>query len=161
MNRTASAFLLVTGFTGLLAALSFALQVKGYGFGSLGIARLDEVASSATFVPLAALYALAGALIAILPLRAAGLVHANAATPVYSTTLVLLATIVGLQIARFAFGNDGALWVLLDWRFGFAGAVIAAHLFLDALRRNALLRTLAFIGFCAATLACLYWSFRL
>ncbi|WP_048647620.1 hypothetical protein [Nitratireductor soli] len=161
MNRTASAFLLVTAFTGLLAALSFALQIKGYGFGSLGVARLDALASSATFVPLAALYALAGALITILPLRAAGLVHANGATPVYSTALVLLATIVGLQAARFAFGDRGALWVLADWQFVFAGAIVAAHLCLDTLRRNALLRTLAFIGFCVAMLACLYWTFRL
>lgn len=161
MNRTASAFLLVATLTGLLVALSFALQIKGYGFGSLGVSRLDGVANSATFVPLAAIYAFSGALIMILPLGAAGMMHANGATPVYSTALVLLATIVGVQVARFAFGNDGALQVLLDWQFVFAAAIIAAHLSLNTLRRNALLRTLSFVGFVVAMLACLYWTFRL
>lgn len=160
MNRTASSFLLVAVLTGLLAALGFALVIKGYGFGKLGVARLDDIASAATFMPLAAVYALAGALIVILPIRAAGFVHANAATPVYSTSLVLLATIVGLQAARFAFGDRGALWVLLDWQFLFAAGIIAVHLSLDTLRRNALLRTLAFVFFLVAVLACLYWTFR-
>lgn len=161
MNRTASAFLLVAVLTALLTALSFALQIKGYGFGSLGVSRLDGLASSATFIPLAAIYALSAALIMIVPLGTAGLIHLNGATPVYSTSLVLLATIVGVQVTRFAFGNDGALEVLLDWQFIFAAAIIVAHLSLNTLRRNALLRTLSFVGFLVATLACLYWTFRL
>ncbi len=161
MNRTLAAFLLCAVLTGLLAALSIALRLKGYPFGDLGIARLDGLASSATFVPLAAIYAFAGVLMMILPLRAAGFVHANAAAPVHSAALVLLATIVGVQAARFAFGSRDALWVLVDWQFVFAAAIVAAHLAMNALRRNALLRTLFFVAFIAATLACLYWTFRL
>lgn len=161
MNRTASTFVLVAVLTGLLVALSFALQIKGYGFGGRGVERLDGLANAATFMPLAAVYALAGALIVILPIRAAGMVHANAATPIYSTSLVLLATIVGVQVTRFAFGATDALKVFLDWQFIFAAAIIAVHLSLDTLRRNALLRSLAFAGFLVATLACLYWTFRL
>src|SRR5690606_20050919 len=111
-----------------------ALQLKGYGFGALGTARLDGLASAATFIPLAAIYSFAAVLMMILPLRAAGFVMANAATPVYSTALVLLATIVGVQVARFAFGNHGALWVLADWQFLFAAAIVAAHLAMNALR---------------------------
>lgn len=161
MNRTAAAFVLIAVLAGLLAALGIALQLKGYGFGALGTARLDGLASAATFVPLAAIYSFAAVLMMILPLRAAGFVMANAATPVYSTALVLLATIVGVQAARFAFGNQGALWVLADWQFLFAGAIVAAHLAMNELRRNVLLRTLFFVAFIAATLACLYWTFRL
>jgi len=161
MNRTASAFLLCAAITGLLAALSIALRLKGYPFGDLGVARLDGLASAATFVPLAAIYAFAGLLMMILPLRAAGFVHANAATPVYSAALVLLATIVGVQAARAGFGSRDALWALADWQFVFAAAIVAAHLAMNALRRNVLLRTLAFVAFTAATLACLYWTFRL
>lgn len=161
MNRTASAFLLVAMLTGLLVALGFALQIKGYGFGGLGIARLDGLADASTFIPLAAIYALAGALIMILPLGWAGKLHVHGATPVYSTSLVLLATIFGVQVARFAFGDSGALRALVDWQFVFAAAIIVAHLSLNTLRRNALLRTLSFIGFIVAMLACLYWTFRL
>lgn len=161
MNRTAAAFVLIAVLAGLLAALGIALQLKGYGFGALGTARLDGLASAATFIPLAAIYSFAAVLMMILPLRAAGFVMANAATPVYSTALVLLATIVGVQAARFAFGNQGALWVLADWQFLFAGAIVAAHLAMNELRRNVLLRTLFFVAFIAATLACLYWTFRL
>lgn len=160
MNRTASAFLLVAVLTGLLVALSFALRIKGYGFGTLGIERLDGLANAASFIPLAALYAFAAMLVTILPIRAAAVVHANGTTPIYSTALVLLATIVGVQVARFAFGNNSALWTLIDWQFIFAAGIIVAHLSLDTLRRNVLLRTLAFIGFTVATLACLYWTFR-
>ena len=32
--------------------------------------------------------------------------------------------------------------------------------FMNDLRRNVLLRSLAFAGFAAATLACLFWSFE-
>lgn len=161
MNRTATAFLTITVMTALLAALSFAIQRRGYPLGSLGIERLDSVAGAATFVPIAALYVLSAALMMILPARAAGFIYANAASPVWHATLALFATIVGLQIARFAFGNRSALWSLVDWRFLFAVAVIAAHFFLDSFRQNVLLRTLAFIVFAAAMLACLFWTFRL
>ncbi len=160
MNRTASAFLIVAGLTALLVALSFGLQMKGYAFASLGITRLDGLANSRTFIPLAAIYAFAGALITIAPIRLAGLLHVSAAKPIFSTSLVLLATIAGVQIARFAFGYDAALQVLIDWQFLFAAGIIAAHLSLETLRRGALLRTLAFIGFIVAMLACLYWTFR-
>ncbi|WPZ13393.1 hypothetical protein T8J41_14690 [Nitratireductor rhodophyticola] len=160
MNRTASAFLLVAVLTGLLVALGFALQIKGYGFGSLGNERLDGLAGAATFLPLAALYAFTAMLVTILPIRAAAMVHANGTTPIYLTAVVLFATIVGMQITRMAFGNAGALWALVDWQFVFAAGIVMAHLSLDALRRNVLLRTLAFIGFATATLACLYWTFR-
>jgi hypothetical protein len=161
MNRTLAAFLTVAIMSGLLAALSIALRLKGYGFGDLGLVRLDAIADAATFIPLAALYAFAGALMMILPLRAAGFIHASAATPLYSAALVLLATIVGVQAARFAFGNRDALMVLIDWRFAFAAAIVGAHLAMNELRRNVLLRTVAFIVFVAAALACLYWTFRL
>ena len=161
MNRTLAAFLTVAIMSGLLVALSIALRLKGYGFGDLGVARLDGIASAATFIPLAAIYAFAGALMMILPLRAAGFIHANAATPVYSAALVLLATIVGVQAARFAFGSREALNVLLDWQFLFAAAIVGAHLAMNELRRNVLLRTVAFVAFTAAALACLYWTFRL
>lgn len=161
MNRTAAAFVLIAMLAGLLAALGIALELKGYGFGALGTARLDGLARAATFIPLAAIYSFAAVLMMILPLRAAGFVMANAATPVYSTAIALLATIVGVQAARFAFGSRGALWVLLDWQFLFAGAIVAAHLAMNELRRNVLLRTVFFVLFIAATLACLYWTFRL
>ena len=161
MNRTLAAFALVLVLTTLLVVLSIAVEQKGYAFGALGTARLDNLASAATFVPLAALYSFCAALMMILPLAAAGFVMGHGAVPVYSTALVLLSTIIGVQLARFGFGNRGALWVLADWQFIFAGAIIAAHLCMNALRRNILLRTLAFVFFVAATLACLFWTFRL
>lgn len=161
MNRTAAAFLLIAVLTGLLAALGIAVELKGYAFGALGVARLDGLASAATFVPLAAIYAFAAVLMMILPLRAASFVMASAATPVFSATLVLFATIVAVQAARFSFGNRGALSLLLDWQFLFAGAIVAAHLAMNELRRNVLLRTVFFVVFVAATLACLFWTFRL
>lgn len=160
MNRDIAAFLLIAVLTGLLATLSILLRLNGYAFGDVGLARLDGLASSVTFIPLAALYAFSAALIMILPLRAAGYVHAQAATPIFFATIVLLATITGLQVARFGFGERGALRVLVDWQFIFAAGLLASHLFLDSLRRSTLLRTLAFVGFVAAMLACLYWIFR-
>lgn len=161
MNKTLSSFILIAVLTGLLAALSLALQTKGYGFGALGIARLDALASAATFMPLAALYALSGALMVLLPLKAAGFVYINAAAPVHATALVLFATILGVQCARFGFGKSDALWTLVDWQFLFAAAIVATHFFLNAIRANVLMRTLFFVIFIAATLACLYWTFRL
>lgn len=161
MNRTLAAFLLVALLTGLLAAGSIAVENKGYAFGALGLARLDGLASASTFIPLAAIYAFAAMLMMVLPLRAAGFVHAGAAAPVFSATLVLLAAIVGVQLARLAFGDRGAPWTLVDWRFAFAAAILVAHPAMSTLRRDALLRTLFFVAFAAATLACLFWTFRL
>ncbi|MBI1620670.1 hypothetical protein [Aquamicrobium zhengzhouense] len=161
MNRTLAAFALIFVLTTILAAFSIAVEIKGYPFGALGVARLDILASAATFIPLAALYAFCAALMMLLPLRAAGFIMANGAVPVFSTTLVLFATIVGVQLARFAFGKNGALWVLVDWQFIFAAGVVASHLFMNELRRNILLRTLFFVAFLAACLACLFWTFRL
>lgn len=161
MNRTATAFVLIAVMTGLLAALSIAVELKGYAFGALGIARLDGLASARSFVPLAALYAFAAMLMMLLPLRAAGFVMTNAAMPIFSASLVLFSTIVGVQAARFAFGNHRALLVLIDWQFIFAAAIVAAHLTMNELRRNVLLRTIFFALFVIATLACLFWTFRL
>ena len=160
MNRTAAAFLLIAVLTGLLTALSIAVEMKGYAFGALGTARLDGLVSASSFMPLAAIYAFAAALMMLLPLRAAGFVMSNAAIPVFSTALVLLATIIGVQAARFAFGNQAALMALVDWQFIFAAAIIVAHLAMNELRRNVLLRTLFFVVFIAVTLACLFWTFR-
>src|SRR5690606_4088766 len=129
--------------TALLAAFCFAVSLKGYPHGATGIARLDSVASAATFIPLAALYAFAGLLIVLSPARAAGFLYSHAASPVYFASIVMLASIVGLQAARFAFGDSGAWRPLLDWQFGFAIAIIVVHQFLDTFRRNVLLRTIA------------------
>lgn len=161
MARTASTFLLLTVLAGLLAALSIALRLKGYPFGALGEARLDGLASSASFIPLAALYAFCGMLMMILPLRAGGFVQANGAQPVFAATVLLFATILGVQLARFGLGRRDALWVLVDWKFVFAAAIVAVDLVLDELHRNVLLRTLFFVLFLVATLACLYWTFTL
>lgn len=161
MNRTISTFLFLTALTAGLAALSMAVRQKGYAFGSLGIDRLDGLADAATFIPLAATYAVTGALMMVLPLRGAGWVHANGATPLFMGTLVLLAAIVGVQLARFSFGQADAIGALADWRFLFGPAIVAAHLAMDGLRRNALLRTLGFMAFVAACALCLFWTFRL
>ena len=67
----------------------------------------------------------------------------------------------GVQAARAAFGRHDALWTLVDWQFVFALAIVVAHLTMNELRRNVLLRTLFFVIFIAAALACLYWTFRL
>ena len=161
MSKAVSAFLPIAVLTCLLAAAGIALENKGYGFGALGVARLDGLANAATFIPLAALYAFSGALMTLLPLRGAGFVYINAAVPIHATSLALLATIIGVQAARFAFGDNGALWVLADWRFLFAAAIVLTHMFMNEVRRNVLLRTLFFVLFVAATLACLFWTFRL
>ena len=161
MNRSATTFLTVSVMTGLLTALSLALRIKGYPFGSVGEARLDSLASAASFIPLAALYALSVALLMLLPLRAAAFVLVTAAAPFHTAAVVLLAGILGIQLARLGFGNSKALTEFLDWRFLFAAAIIGVHLVLDVLRRNVLIRSLSFVVFLAATLACLYWNFRL
>lgn len=160
MKNAATTFIVIAVITGLLAALSFALRFKGYQFGSIGIARLDTIADAATFIPIAALYAFGAMLIMILPVRAAGFAYANVASPVWFTTLVLLASILGLQAARFSFGDRSALWALVDWKFIFAAAVIGTQVCLDDLRRGVLLKTVFFVVFLVATLACLYWTFK-
>ncbi len=161
MNKAATTFFVVAVMTGLLGALSFAIRLKGYPFGTLGVTRLDAIADAATFIPVAAIYAFSAMLMMILPPRAAGFIYGNAASPLWFTALVLLATIFGLQITRFAFGDRSALWTLIDWQFVFAAAVIGTHLVLDSLRRSILLQTIFFVVFLGATLVCLYWSFRL
>lgn len=161
MRNTALAFILIAALAGFLAALGFALIAKGYTFGGLGLARLGELANAAAFMPLAALYGFAAALMMLLPLRAAGYVHAHAASPVHGATLVLTGTIVGLAAARFAFGDRSAPWRLADPQLLFAAGIVAAHLTLNHMRRNMLLRSVFFVLFLAAALACLFWTFRL
>ena len=160
MRQTATAFLVVAALTALLAALSIAVLAKGYPQGGIGLARLDALANAATFVPLAALYAFAALLVVLAPPRAAGFLHARAAAPIHFTAVVLLATILGVQLARLAFGNAGALRALADWQFVFAAGIVVAHEVLDMFRRDILLRTIGLIVFLAATLACLFWTFR-
>jgi len=161
MGKTLTTFALIAVLTALLAALSLALARHGYPFGSVGLARLDGLASSATFIPLAAIYFLAAALLMILPLRAASFVLVNGSDKLFFAVIVLFATIVGLLAARAAFGQVQALWVLWDWQFVFVATVVATHFLLDEVRRNVLLRSLFLILFLVASLACLYWSFRL
>ena len=161
MKETALPFVVVVILTAMLATLSIVVQTKGYPQGATGLARLDAIASAATFVPLAALYALAAILIVLAPARAAGFMYANAASPIFFASVVLLAAIVGLQAARAAFGSTAALRVFLDWQFCFAAGILVAHQFLDAFRRNVLTRTLGFVLFVVAALACLYWNFRI
>jgi hypothetical protein len=161
MGKALSTFGLVAVLTGLLAAASFGLARNGYPFGSLGLARLEGLASSATFIPLAAIYFLSAALLMILPLRAASFVLVNGADRLFFAVIVLFATIVGLLSVRAAFGEAQALWALWDWQLIFVAAVAATHLLLDEIRRNVLLRTLFLVLFVAASLACLFWTFKL
>ena len=161
MGKTLTTFALTAVLTALLAALSLALARHGYPVGTIGLARLDGLANSATFIPLAAIYFLAAALLMILPLRAASFVLVHGAEKLFFAVIVLFATILGVLAARAAFGQLQSLWALWDWQFVFVAAVVAAHLLLDEVRRNALLRSLFLILFLAATLACLYWSFGL
>ncbi|MER2534611.1 MAG: hypothetical protein ABTQ31_05545 [Rhizobiaceae bacterium] len=161
MNRTLATFLTVLVLTGILTALSIAVRIKGYPLGGLGEARLDALASAATFIPLAALYAFSAALLMVLPLRAAAFVLATGTSPLHISALVLLASVIGVQAARLGFGDTKALNDLLDWQFVFAAAIVGAHAALNPLRRNALTRTAAFVAFVVAALACLYWTFRL
>lgn len=161
MGKTLTTFALIASLTAVLAALSLALARHGYPFGSIGLARLDGLASSATFIPLAAIYFLSAALLMILPLRAASFVLVCGAEKLFFAVIALFATIVGVLAARAAFGQTQALWALWDWQFVFVAAVVATHLFLNEVRRNVLLRTLFMVLFVLASLACLYWSFRL
>lgn len=161
MTRTISTFLLVAVLTAVLAAFSLFVSQKGYPQGALGLNRLDDLANAATFIPLAAIYFFSGMLLMILPMRAASFVLVNASDALFWAAVALLATILGVLAARAAFGQTAALWAMADWQFVFALAVIGCHFVLNELRRNVLLRSIGFVGFIAATLACLYWAFRL
>lgn len=160
MAKAVSTFILVTVLTALLMALSIAVMRHGDPFGALGMKRLDGLASAATFIPLAALYFFGVALLMILPLRAASFILVNGVETVYLAVVVLFATIVGCLVARMAFGQFTAYRALLDWQFVFILAVLVCHAILNELRRNVLLRTLALVASVAATLACLFWTFR-
>lgn len=161
MNKAAASFALVAVLTALLMALSLAVARHGYPFGVTGVKRLDGIANADTFLPLAALYFLAAMLMMILPLKAASVVLLNAADTLHWVVIALFATIVGCLVARWAFGQTSAPSALLDWRFLFVLAIVGCHLAMNELRRNILLRSLFFAIFGMATLACLYWSFRL
>jgi hypothetical protein len=160
MAKAVSTFILVTVLTALLMALSIAVMRHGDPFGALGMKRLDGLAGAATFIPLAALYFFGVALLMILPLRAASFILVNGVETVYLAVIVLFATIVGCLAARMAFGQFTAYRALLDWQFVFVLAVLVCHAILNELRRNVLLRTLALVASVAATLACLFWTFR-
>jgi hypothetical protein len=160
MAKTVSTFILVTVLTALLMALSIAVMRHGDPFGALGMKRLDGLASAATFIPLAALYFFGVALLMILPLRAASFVLVNGVETVYVAVVVLFATIIGCLVARVAFGQINAYRALLDWQFVFVLAVAVFHAILNELRRNVLMRTLALVASVAATLVCLFWTFR-
>lgn len=161
MSRALASFAFVAVMSGLLMALSLAVARHGYPFGAVGVKRLDGIADAAAFLPLAAVYFLAALLMMILPIRAAGLVLRQAADPVFWTVVVLFAVIVGCAVARWVFDRSGALWALWNWRFLFVAVVVGCHLVMNELRRNILLRSLFFVVFGVATLACLFWSFSL
>jgi hypothetical protein len=161
MSKALTSFALVTVLTALLMALSLAVARHGYPFGVAGVKRLDGIAGGETFLPLAAVYFFSAMLMMILPIRAASIVLTNAADAIYWTVVVLFATIVGCLIARWAFGQGSALWALLNWRFLLAAAVVGCHFVMNELRRNILLRSLFFVVFAVATLACLFWSFTI
>ena len=160
MAKTVSTFILVTVLTALLMALSIAVMRHGDPFGALGMKRLDGLASASTFIPLAALYFFGVALLMILPLRAASFVLVNGVETVYVAVVVLFATIIGCLVARMAFGQINAYRALLDWQFVFVLAVAVFHAILNELCRNVLMRTLALVASVAATLVCLFWTFR-
>jgi hypothetical protein len=161
MAKSISTFALVAVLTGLLMVLSIVLVRQGYAFGAIGARRLDGLANATSFIPLAALYFFGVALLMILPLRAAAFVLVSAVETTYLAVLVLFATIVGCLLGRVAFGQFDVLRVLIDWQFVFAAAIVVCHALLNELRRNVLLRSLALVASVAATLACLYWTFRL
>lgn len=161
MSKALTTFALVTVLTALLMALSLAVARHGYPYGAFGVKRLDGIADAATFIPLAAVYFFSALLMMILPIRPASIVLTHAADAIFWTVIVLFATIVGGLLARWAFGQGGVLAALLNWRFLFAVAVVGCHFVMNELRRNILLRSLFFVVFAAATLACLFWSFTL
>lgn len=161
MNKAAASFALVAVLAASLMALSLAVARHGYPFGVIGVKRLDGIASADTFMPLAAIYFLAAMLMMILPLKAASIVLLNAADTIHWVVIALFATIVGCLAARWVFGQSSAPWALLDWRFLFVAAIVGCHVAMNELRRNVLLRSLFFALFGLATLACLFWSFRI
>ncbi|UVK43291.1 hypothetical protein BPNPMPFG_005071 [Mesorhizobium sp. AR07] len=161
MSKALISFALVAVLTALLMALSLAVARHGYPYGAIGARRLDGIADAGTFVPLASVYFFSALLMMILPIRAASIVLTHAADAIFWTVIVLFAAIVGCLAARWAFGQGSALWALLNWRFLFAAGIVGCHFVLNELRRNVLLRSLFFVVFAAATLACLFWSFTL
>ncbi|WP_269931711.1 hypothetical protein [Aminobacter sp. HY435] len=160
MNKTVSTFLLISALTALLMALSLAVLQHGYPFGNSGAKRLEAIANADSFLPLAGIYFFAALLMMVLPLKAASFVLLNAADMLNWVVVALFATIVGCIAARWAFGQTSAPSALLNWRFLVVAAVVGSHLAMNEFRRNVLLRSLAFVVFAVATLACLFWSFR-
>ena len=160
MTRALSSFVLIALLSAALAALSLAVAQKGYPHGAAGLRRLDGIASATTFIPIAALYILSALLLMILPMRAASFVLVHATDKLFWTAIALLAAIAGILAAKAAFGQRAALWALADWQFAFAAATIGCHFLLNELRRNVLSRSIGFVLFLAATLACLFWTFR-
>ena len=159
MSKALTSFALVAVLTALLMALSLAVARHGYPYGVIGVKRLDGIADAGSFIPLAAVYFFSAMLMMILPIRAAGVVLTNAADVIFWATIALFATIVGCLVTRWAFGQSGALWALLNWRFLFVAAIVGCHFIMNELRRNVLLRSLFLVVFAVATLACLFWSF--
>lgn len=159
MSKALTSFALVAVLAAALMALSLAVARHGYSFGAVGVHRLDSIANAGTFLPLAACYFFSAILMIILPIRAAGLVLANAADVIFWCVVVLFATISGCLAARWAFGQSNALWALWNWRFLFVAAIVGCHLGINELRRNILLRSLFVVIFGAMTVACLFWSF--
>ncbi|ESW96684.1 hypothetical protein X769_27555 [Mesorhizobium sp. LSJC268A00] len=159
MSKALITFALVAVLTALLMALSLAVARHGYPYGAIGVRRLDGIADAGSFLPLAAVYFFGAMLMMILPIRAAGIVLTHAADALFWAVIALFATIVGCLVARWAFGQSSVLWALLNWRFLFAAAIVGSHFTMNELRRNILLRSLFFVIFAAATLACLFWTF--
>jgi len=160
MTKALSTVVLVAFLTAALAAISLLASRQGYPQGALGLRRLDDIATAATFIPLAAVYSFSALLLMVLPMRSAAFVFYNATEAVFWTIVALFGTIAGVLIARAAFGQVSVLWALADWRFGLALAVVACHFVLNELGRSPFLRVIGFAGFLAATLLCLFWSFR-
>ena len=159
MSKALTSFALVAVLAALLMALSLAVARHGYPYGVTGVKRLDGIADAGSFIPLAAVYFFSAMLMMILPIRAAGVVLTNAADVIFWATIALFATIVGCLVTRWAFGQSGALWALLNWRLLFVAAIVGCHFIMNELRRNILLRSLFLVVFAVATLACLFWSF--
>src|SRR5437868_6947006 len=127
MTKALSTVILVTLLTAALAAVSLLASRQGYPQGAMGLRRLDDLATAAAFIPLAAIYCFSGLLLMILPMRAAAFVFYNATEAVFWTILALFGTIAGVLIARAAFGQTSVLWSLADWRFALAFAVVGGH----------------------------------
>src|SRR5690349_9713976 len=133
MTKAVYTAVLIALLTAALAAFSLFASRQGYPQGAMGLRRLDDLATAATFLPLAAIYCFSGLLLMILPMRPAAFLFFNATEAVFQTILVLFGTIVGVLLARAAFGNTSVLWALADWRFAVALAVVAVHFVLNDL----------------------------